>query len=622
MIKLKVYKGYVRLLESIKELDGYFNSLEDDSLLTFDWETTGLEYDAIPLGLSLHQRGSDSVFIPVDYFFSKGVSMQELAVSCNRNFRRFRMIAHNAKYDTMINVMNGILDENCNVVADTLIMIHLYDPELDKQLEKRVKADFGYEKKTFEEISGKKWNKINWSRDGDELLPLLASYAGEDTYWETQVYYKYRPLLDEDAWRILRRIELPMIRILRDAKIRGVLIDVGLLRDMGSEVVPKLEQYMDEIYSTAGCVFNLNSPKQKKEVFFDKMGLPIIGYTKTGAPSTDAKTFEEWADMGIEIGEKLLKFSELEKLNNNYINAIPTLLDDDCVLRGDINSCGTKTGRASSSNPNLQNQPNNKDFPIRCAFIPRPGYVFINYDYSQLELRVMAHMSKDKHFMEVFNAGEDPHGDVAKRLGIPRRGAKVVNFGVLYGMGPDKLARTIDVETGVAKRIIEVDYMKTYSGFAKWKEATENFARKNGYVKNLFGRIRRLTEATKDKYHRDNKKYYGALRQAVNTIIQGTGADIVKLATIAMCNKFLEMNLDAHFLLQVHDEVLIEVRKDQMFDAQKIVIDCMENTVKLDVPLEVDGKILANWGEMKDDNVLSLPDRFDYSLYSSLLCCG
>lgn len=612
----------VQLLESISEVEAFFKEVDetDSDLLTWDWETTGLEYDAIPLGLSMHQRGHDPVFVPVDFFFSKGIPMSDLAQLCNKWFPKFRLIAHNAKYDSMINKMNGIKDECCNIYVDTLIMIHLYDPSLDKQLEKRVAADFGYEKPTFEKICGKKWTKINWHTEGDELLDYLAGYAGEDTYWETKMYYKYKSLLDEDAWRILFEIEMPMIKILRDAKIRGVKIDVPLLLQMEREVKPALERYVNDIYEEAGCIFNLNSPKQKKEIFFKKMRLPIISLTKKGEPSTDAYTYEQWADKGIEIGKRLLKYSELNKLYTGYIKAIPTILDDDAVLRGDINSCGTETGRASSSNPNLQNQPNNSDFPIRCAFIPRQGYAFVNKDYSQLELRVMAHMSKDKHFTEVFRNGEDPHGDVAKRLGIPRKGAKVVNFGVLYGMGPDKLANTIDVPVPEAKRIIQVDYMKTYSGFARWKEQTENFAKRNGYVKNLFGRRRLLPEATKDRFHRDTKKFYGALRQSVNTIIQGTGADIVKLATIAMCRKFEELGLDAHFLLQVHDEVLIEARIDQIQQVEQIVIDCMVNTVLLDVPLEVDGKILLNWGEAKMDDVPSLTERFDYSLYSGLLC--
>lgn len=941
MQKIKVYKGEVLLLDNPAELEDYFKSLED-GLLTFDWETTGLEHNAVPLGLSLHQRGSSPCFVPVDFFFEKGISMKTVADICNKEFPRFKMIAHNAKYDSMINVMNGIKDESCNIVADTLIMVHLYNPALDKQLEKRVKADFGYGKNTFENISGKKWNNINWAREGDELLPLLAGYSGEDTYWTTQLYYKYKPLLDDDAWRVHDRIEIPMVKILRDAKIRGVLIDVPLLNEMKEHAEKRLHECANKIYDIAGCVFNLNSSKQKKDVFFDKLKLPVISTTSTGAESTDANSAKMWSAMGYPIGKALVEYSELQKLLSGYLKPIPVLVDGNNVLRGDINSCGTQTGRCSSSNPNLQNQPNNPEFPVRKAFVARQGYAFINYDYSQLELRVMAHMSKDAKFMDIFLHGRDPHGEVAKACGITRKQAKVMNFGVLYGMGPDKYERTFNVSRERALQMID-DYHNTYEGFSKWKTATENYAKKHGYVKNLFGRIRRFTEATKNPFEGiDKRKYFGELRQAVNcvdteteiftkrgwlrydevhegdialtynggkdvmewqpilqvvrmpyvgdmvsmegeahsslstpnhrwfvrddsigpcvtrdsefifnmskkgsyrfplctniisddnpdfsdewlelfgvfitdgfheslhqiglcqstskrkegnierigyliskvgdevvrerdhswgdydvchywtlrgeftewckkvtnqmkrvtdkswlctlsqrqasklldgiilgdgykskscktvyignihkymidfyaevallagksygisvpgkdaknrdyvlsiksrgnvycgllerkkvhyngivwcprvenqsflmrrndkvcitrnTIIQGTGADIVKLATVAMCKKFVELNLDAHFLLQVHDEILIEARIDQMREIERVVIDCMENTVKLDVPLIADGKILANWGEMKDDSVVSLPDRFDYSLYASL----
>ena len=977
MKKIPVFKGEVQLLESIEEVEKYFNRCEEDNLLTFDWETTGLEYDAIPLGLSLHQRGVGACFIPVDFFFSKGVPMNELAKICNERFSHYKLIAHNAKYDTMINKMNGIKDECYKIFADTLVMVHLVNPSLDKQLEKRVAEDFGYVKKTFKEICGKAWNKINWSVEGDSLLDFLAGYAGEDTYWTTKLYYKYNPLMDEDAHRIHDRIELPLIPILRDAKIRGVLIDVPLLKDMGEQIAAELPKILDEVYEECGCVFNLNSSKQKAAVFFDKMKLPIISYSKkTGAPSTDAATFEEWDSMGIRVGALMNEYSELNKLYTGYVKAIPNLVDEHSVLRGDLNSCGTKTGRFASTGPNLQNQPNNYHFPIREAFVPRPGYKFVNYDYSQLELRVMAHMSKDSQFMDIFLHGRDPHGEVAKSCGITRKQAKCVNentliftdkgvlrigdvstcrikdtfdspmissvyngsgmigvnsfysngydntlaiitkrgivrssvnhqyviadgtlkcardlhvgdeisenayltyegsetsidynpffdfgdafsikmdsqwayiagvltgdgcfsakhigisvgkgrffkswrkilkdefakkglpltersniymylgssrfvkfmipfglsdergkknfkiplwvlngtiemrknflgglidtdgtisetgttsictksiqlaedlcfllnsigynfgvepswnsiyerwyfrihiysdslsdllssnvikcphkvvsltervskvgrgaknspnkvlqvlslgtdylcdlnvdspshlymtgtlvthntmnFGVLYGMGIGKYMRTFNVSKARAIEMID-SYHKAYVGFAHWKESTENFAKKHGYVKNLFGRIRVFKETTKSKFTRNEAMYYAELRQAVNTIIQGTGADIVKLATIAMCRKFKELNLDAHFLLQVHDEVLIEVREDQMMECERVVIDCMENTVKLDVPLIADGKILANWGEMKNDDIVSYPYRFNYGLVMGIL---
>lgn len=528
MRKLDLYKGKGLLLSSVRELEEYFESLESDGLLTWDWETAGLEYDSIPLGLALHQRGKEPCFCPVDYFFTEAVPIGDIVELCNRYFPRFRMIGHNTKFDSMINVMQGIKDENCRIFADTLTMVHLYDPALDMQLETRVAEDFGYRKPTFERKCEEafpgskrgqwKWNKINWSVSGNELLPILAAYACEDAYWETKLYHYYRPKLDSDAMWVLDNIEMPLVNILRDMKIRGVLIDVPFLRSLGEVVDVKLAELREAIYAEAGCVFNLQSSPQKQNILYDKMGLPVLKATKSGGRSTDADVMEMLADKGYKIAEYFVKYSEIQKLNSGYIQSIPALVDRRNVLRGDLNSNGTKTGRFSSQNPNLQNQPNNHDFPIRRAFIPRPGMVFLNYDYSQLELRVMAHVSQDKHFLEVFRNGEDPHGDVARRLGIPRRGAKVVNFGVLYGMGSDKLAHTINVSTKEADKIINIDYLRTYAGFAAWKVKTENFAKRYGFVKNIFGRIRRLPNATKGPLERTPKEFYGALRQSVNCV--------------------------------------------------------------------------------------------------------
>lgn len=620
MKQIEMCKGYVNLVEDSKELMEYFHSMEDNSLLTFDWETTGLEYDAIPLCLSLHQRGSSPCVVLLDYFFDDGVSMQELAGILNEEFPRFNLMAHNAKYDYMIAVVNGVSPDSMRIRYDTLVMVHLYDPDLPKKLEIRIKDDFGFAKRTFEDICGKKWDRINWSVEAESLRDLLVMYTGEDVYWETQLYYKYRKMLDEDAWRIHDRIEIPLIKIVAEAKIRGVLIDVPLLEDLLVRCDDAWGKVQSEIYEECGCVFNLNSNKQKAEVFFDRMKLPILSKTKKGAPQTNAATYSEWADMGLHIGELLNYYSELQKLKTGYLIPIPQLVDENNILRGDLNSCGTATGRFSSSSPNLQNMPNNVDFPVRAAFIPRPGYVFLNYDYSQLELRVMAHMSKDATFIDIFTHGRDPHGEVAKALGVSRRQAKTANFGVLYGLGDENFAKKFDVSVAEAHVIVE-NYHTTYSGFAKWKTSTENFAKKNGYVKNLFGRKRVLHSASKSRWDKDFRfgEFSKDMRRSVNSIIQGTGADIVKLATIAMCRKFRELNLDAHFLLQVHDEIVIEVRKDQMIEARDIMVDCMEHTTELCVPLDVDGKIITRWNEMHDDDLPSLEKRFDYSLYSTVL---
>lgn len=616
MIVLERFKVNVLLIQTIQELEHYFKKLSTEKPLTFDWETEGLSYDALPLGIALHQRNKDAAFVPIDCYFKEGLPLKEVAEVLNREFPRFKLIAHNSKFDTMVNKGVGVLDENVNLLADTMIMIHCTDSDLLKKLEVRVKEDFGYSKKSFEEIIGKKWAKVNWNREGDELLQQLAGYAGEDVYWETQLYYEYKDRMDEDAWRVHDKIELPLVKILRDAKIKGIKIDVDKMNAMAEEACRRMEELREAVYEAAGCVFNLNSSKQKAEVFFDKLKLPCLKKTKGGGRSTDADTMESLAEMGFPIAELMVGYSELNKLYSGYLVAIPNQVDAENVLRGDLNAQGTTTGRFSSSGPNLQNQPNNDDLPVRSAFIPREGHVFINYDFSQIELRVMAQMSKDKTFLEVFRNDEDPHTDVAKRLRITRKGAKVVNFGVLYGMGPQKLAKVLDVSEEKAAKIINEDYMRTYSGFASWKTQVEQFARNNGYVKSYFGRIRRLPDVhLKDT---DRKRYFAALRQAVNTKIQGTAADLMKLCIIEVERRFREKGMKSMMLLTVHDEELVEAPFSEMIEAEAIMVDVMENHIKFDIPIKADGKIVLNWAEMKSP-VVSYPYRYDFTLYDLLL---
>jgi DNA polymerase-1 len=629
---MRVLKGYVNVLlaETKDDIEQYFKKLDRKIPVVFDWETVSLDYNATPLGLSLHQDLKDPIFIPTDYFFGKGIPIKDIAEVCNKYFPLFGgegcslmsgrlegLVAHNAKFDTMVFEMNGIT--GYNLLADTLIMVHLYDPDKEKNLEKLVRTDFSVDKQTFEEWCGKKWSRIDWAVEGEKFLESLATYSGEDAYWTTQVFYRYYKLMDMDAKRVHDRMELPLVPILKDAKIRGVKIDRSLLEEMQVQIGIEIDKLLNEIYKECGCVFNLNSPKQKQEVFFDKMRLPVIGKTRTGALSTDSKTFSAWASSGIKVGELLDEYSELNKLDSGYIKSIPELLDENDILRGDLNSLGTVTGRFASSNPNLQNQPNNDKFPIRKAFIPREGRVFLNYDYSQLELRVMAHMSKDPILIDLYLNGGDAHTDVSNRLHIKRKSAKIVNFGILYGMGPGKLADFLGINITEAKRIID-EYHRVYYGFAKWKEGVEKFAVKNGYVKTLHGRIRRLPDAKKGTtYGGDNGAYFAALRQGVNTIIQGTGAEIVKLSTIKAVEAFKKIGMDCPFILQVHDEVLFEPKISDMIEARDILIDCMENTVKLDIPLLVEGKIIKDWSEMKDDFIPSYEKRFDYSLITSLV---
>lgn len=600
-----------QLIKNKEEFISYMEGVKD--LLVFDTETTGLKIDSQLLGISLYDGLRPPCFIPTDYFFTDGLYIGDIKRVACQYFPNVKIgIAHNGKFDLGVFKSNGIPD--IELMWDTASMIHIYNPDLLKQLETRIKEDFGYAKPTFKSIIGKNWDKIDWVKDvksGTITLNQLAKYACEDVFYTFKLYEKYRALLEQDdLLKIHDKIEIPVIKVLRDMFVRGVAIDVPLLQSMGSQVDGHLTRITNNIYNEAGCVFNLNSPKQKADILFNKLKLSSSKTTKSGAASTDAFVLEELAAKGYPIAGYMVEYSELQKLNSGYIQAIPDRVDFDGRLRADFNSNGTKTGRFSSANPNLQNQPNNDAFPIRAAFVPKPGYKLICADYSQIELRVMGHVSKDKKFMQAFWDGQDIHGKVANDLGIDRKQAKVVNFGVLYGMGPQKLALTLGISENEAKSIVK-GYETTYDGYRTWKQQTEKFAEKHGYIRNLFGRIRRLPGAMSS----DKKLFYGSLRQACNTVVQGSSADLIKLAMIQLHKKFLERGFDEGILLQVHDELVCEVPDSTAEEALHIMERTMAETVKLSVPLEVDGRILTNWAEMKakeyNNPLLLKPNHLD-----------
>lgn len=571
--------------------------------VAFDTESTGLALGSPILGLSFYNPTNGAVFIPTNTYFKGCLSTERIVEILNDYTPFIKGVAHNAKYDWGVFENVGLITPK--LLADTIAMVHSYDPNAEKNLEKRVYEDFGVRKQKFEEIIKKKWDKINWKTDvakGIVTLEALAEYSCEDTFYTWKLWKYYTPKLEkEDLLKIHDRIELPLIEVLKSMYMRGVNIDKEYLLDLDEKITEKLTSVVDNIYDEAGCVFNLNSPKQKANVLFDKLKLPSYKTTKTGARATDSDVYDLLAQDGYDIGKYLQEYSTLQKLSSGYSKAIPQMIYADGRLRCNFNSLGTATGRFSSNNPNLQNQPNNKDFSIRKAFIPTPGYKLLIADYSQIELRVMAHASGDKRFMEAFLSGEDIHGKVGRDLGIERKFAKVVNFGVLYGMGFTKLGHTLGISEKEAKNII-TNYERTYTGYYEWKIKTEKFAERNHYIKTLFGRVRRLPAIASG----DKRLYFGSLRQAVNTVIQGSAADIIKIAMINLFNEYKTKNLDAHLMLQVHDELINEAIQPQCEEAYAVMKHVMENSIKLSVPLEVDGKICDNWGQMKDDSFTGL----------------
>jgi DNA polymerase-1 len=609
----KKFRDY-EIITNPYKLEDYLKGI--NQLTAVDSETTGLGRDDLLLGLSFYDNDRPPVYASTDYFF-EGMSLGEMREVCNVYLPLITGMAHNAKFDLGVLKRLGFLD--FILFCDTSMMCHVWDPDQLKKLETRVAIDLGIDKKTFEQIIGKKWGKIDWVADtASGLITLtggkgMGKYACEDVFYTYRLFEHYADKFDDELWRVLLDIENPIVHILRDMNDRGVLIDVPALKEMEVTIGGGIKKLTQDIYSKAGIVFNLNSPKQKAEVLFDKLKLPQLKVTKTGGRSTDKYVLEDLADRGYAIAQDLVEYSSLQTLDSSFIRAIPRMLDTDGRLRCQFNSGGTTTGRFSSSAPNLQNQPNNEQYPVRAAFVPAPGYGLLGADYSQIELRMMAHCAQDRRLMDAFWAGEDIHGRVARDLHIPRKGAKVVNFGVLYGMGPDKLARTLDISTAEAKSIVS-GYESTYRGYSRWKEATENFAERHKYIKTIFGRIRRLPDASNP---RNRTAYFRALRQAVNTVIQGSAADLMKIAMNKVANAYQRENMDAHILLTVHDELLNEAQLGIIASAYDLLVYEMENAVKLTVPVVAEGKICTDWSQMKDELYLNPIEehRFNVPLY-------
>lgn len=598
-----------RILSTVNELERYLRRAAPT--LAFDTELKGLRRHHHLLGLSFYDNESAPVFVHTEHFFD-GIPVAEIAKVCNRYFHRFQGIAHNAKFDLGVFKRHGIMD--IPMLADTMMLCHIHNPDNIKNLETRTKLDLKIDKKTYKEIIGKTWDKIDWVADlyggfdkkGKEIAPCItldnmAQYAGFDVWATYRLYEYYWPLLEkENLLTIHSKIELPLAYVLRDMQEAGVRINLARLTRMSEELHGHITRLNDEVYDLAGCVFNIGSPKQKAEVLFDRLGLPCLHQTPSGGRSTDKHALDELAGKHPVV-DKILEYTEARTLLGSFVDKIPVLVDSDGRLRCSFNSDGARTGRMSASEPNLQNQPNNPKFPVREAFIPREGYVFCVADYSQIEPRVLAHYSNDKQLQAIYERLGDIYQGVADAQKITRKAAKVVVLAIMYGLGPASLSTKLGITEKQGKAII-ADFYRQYPDVDRWKKEVENTATRTGQVRNLFGRIRRLPEARNSE---NRGRYFGALRQAVNTQIQGSAADIMKIAMIKLHKRL--QGLPAQLLLVVHDEVVVEVRKDFAVECMAIIEAEMAHAVTLNVSINADGKVCRNWADMKNDAFEGIP---------------
>ena len=411
--------------------------------------------------------------------------------------------------------------------------------------------------------------------------------------------------IDENENReLLYDIELPLARVLADMELVGFKIDTDGITRYGDLLGNMAEDLKSRIYVYAGEEFNIGSPKQLGEVLFEKMKLPAYKKTKTGY-STDAETLQKLSAIHP-IVEEILDYRQVTKLKSTYADGLVKAADENGRVHSVFNQTGTATGRLSSSEPNLQNIPVRTELgrEFRKYFVPQgEDYVLIDADYSQIELRVLAHISEDENMIGAFLSGEDIHTMTASRVfGIApsevtpelRKRAKAVNFGILYGIGEYSLSEDLGISRAQAKRYIE-SYLAGFPKISEYLSNVKETARRDGYVTTLFGRKRRIAELSSSN---KNLQHFGE-RVAMNSPIQGTAADIIKLAMVRVDQKLKESGIDARLILQVHDELLIEAHKDCAEQAYKMLVDCMENCVDFKVPLKVGASVGKTWFEAK-----------------------
>lgn len=515
---------------------------------------------------------------------------------------KIRKIGHNLKHDDLALRRAGV-----NLAAiefDTMVASYVMDPgRRDHSIDALAMQHFDYRTTTYDELCGK----------GKDFRPLaecdvekVKDYACEDVDIAISLEQKLRVDLEtQHLEELYRTIELPLIHVLGAMEWVGIGIDLDFFRRFGSRLEQDLALIESEIYKEAGTEFNINSTLQLKEVLFDKLQLPVVKKTKTG-PSTDASVLQELAELGHRLPQLIMEYRQLEKLRGTYVDALPQLVNPDTHrIHTNFNQTVAATGRLSSSDPNLQNIPIRTEIgaEIRKGFVPAPGYLFLSADYSQIELRILAHMANDERLIEAFEAGGDVHKHTAALVfDVPlekvtpdmRAAAKTINFATIYGQGPFALSNQLGIAVSEAKSFIE-QYFIRFAGVRTFLDSMKAHAKEKGYVETISGRRRYIPEIHSPNH---NIRSFGE-RAAQNAPVQGSAADIIKIAMINIHHAFEGRENAARMLLQVHDELVFEIPERQAEESRGEILDLMRNAVSLRVPLEVASGVGANWYECK-----------------------
>ncbi|HET7468571.1 MAG TPA: DNA polymerase I, partial [Gemmatimonadales bacterium] len=607
----------VTVLDDPDDLPALISRLRAAPLVGLDAETTSLApHDAQLVGLSLAASPREVWYLPFGHRPTAGELAAPAPVKNLPPIGDFTMAplvalledpsvkkaAHNIKYDWQVLRRVGV--ELAGVAYDSMLASFVLDPgRRSHAIDTLCLEHFGRTLQTYADLTGRGKAQIPFA---EVTVHAAAGYCGADAATVLGLHDYFAPALRDIAMEpLLREIEMPLVAVLTDMEWEGISIDSSVFDRLNAELTADLRRLEGEIATVAGEALNLNSPRQLATILFEKQQLPVLKRTKTG-PSTDADVLEQLAAMGHALPRLILEYRELQKLKSTYVDTLPATVNRRTGrIHTSFNQTGAATGRLSSSDPNLQNIPirTPRGEEIRRGFVPRSGWQFLVADYSQIELRIMAHLSGDPAFIEAFHQGGDIHRQTAALIfGVPleqvsadmRARAKTINFATIYGQGPFALSRQLGISQEDAKSFI-ARYFERFAGVRAFLDRQIRLAREQGYVETLFKRRRYIPEI-KDRNF--NMRAYGE-RNAQNSPLQGSAADLIKLAMIRIHDALREHRLRSRMLLQVHDELVFEAPPEEVEALGRLVREHMEHVVELRVPLVVDIGVGPNWLDAK-----------------------
>ena len=602
---IQIDRSRYETLITESDLNRWVDKLNQAKLFALDTETDNLDYMAANLvGISFAFENGEAAYLPLqlDYLGAPKTLEKTTALALLKPILEnpaIQKVGQNFKYDLTIFARNGI--DVQGVAFDTMLESYVLNSTGRHNMDDLAKRYLGHQTISFEEIAGKGKNQLTFNQ-----IPLekAAEYAAEDA----DVTMKLQQVLWEKLSKeptlekLFKEMELPLLGVLSRMERRGVLIDSDALFLQSNEIANRLSELEEQAYALAGQPFNLASTKQLQEILFDKLGLPVIQKTPKGAPSTNEEVLEELA-FSHELPKVLVEHRGLSKLKSTYTDKLPQMVNPQTGrVHTSYHQAVTATGRLSSSDPNLQNIPirNEEGRRIRQAFIAREGFTVVAADYSQIELRIMAHLSQDQGLINAFTQGKDIHRSTAAEIfGVSldevtseqRRNAKAINFGLIYGMSAFGLSRQLGIGRADAQSYMDL-YFKRYPGVQTFMHDIREKAKAQGYVETLFGRRLYLPDINSS----NGMRRKAAERVAINAPMQGTAADIIKRAMIQLDQK-LQNDPDIEMIMQVHDELVFEVRSEKVAFYSELIKTQMESAADLVVPLIVEVGQGTNWDE-------------------------